>query len=406
MKRSAVCLFALACIVLLFVSFAFAANTIKVGFVDALSGPAGYWGNDELDGFKMVVNSVNASGGVLGRKIEYVTRDDKWTPALSLAMAKELVMREKVDMLIGTSGSASALAVSDFAKTEKIPVFVYAKSAKISGEKGHRYVFAMSENSEMAGRGAAAVLAKKPYVKYWIAGDDYEFGHTLTESVWNHLKALNGKAQLLGQTWWRMGETDFIPYITAIMSAKPDFLIMGSGGSGIIGFQKAAKATGMNDKIPFYQHTAIDYTLLAPLGPDGPEGVVGTASYLFYYPQTPENKAFVDEFKKNYNRYPAMPGFFGYITAQYIVRAYQKAGTFDKEKFIDALEGQVLEKSPVGNLELRACDHQVLFPTYYGVTKKVPEYKDFLIGTDIITVPPKDGAPSCAEIQKARAQAK
>ncbi|MCX5812202.1 MAG: ABC transporter substrate-binding protein, partial [Proteobacteria bacterium] len=187
---------------------------------------------------------------------------------------------------------------------------------------------------------------------------------------------------------------------------KPEVLIMGSAGSGVISFQKTAKATGFSEKVLIYQHTAIELAVLSSLGLEGPEGVAGTASYMFYYPQTPENKAFVAEFQKRYSRLPTMPAFYGYTTAQFIARAYQKAGKFDKEKFIDALEGMVLETSAVGRLELRACDHQLLLPTFYGMTKKVPEYKDFLIGTNIVTVSPKDGMPSCEEIQRARAKAK
>ena len=385
----------------------FAADTIKVGIVDTYSGGAAVFGIDMLDGFKMAVNEINAKGGVLGKKIEFVTRDEKFKPDLALSMAKELVMKEKVDILMGTISSGSALAVSEYAKKEKVPFFVtYAKSEKISGEKGHRYVFTMGENTSMAGRAAAAALAKKPYTKFWIAGDDYEFGHAMTDSVWNHLKTLNPKVQLLGKTFWKVGESDYVPYITQIMAAKPDVLIMGSAGSGVIGFQKAAKATGFSQQVVIYQHTAIELAVLSSLGLEGPEGVAGTASYMFYYPQTPENKAFVNEYRKIYNRYPTMPSFYGYTTGQFIAKAFQKAGKVDIERFVDALEGMVLETSAIGRLELRACDHQLLLPTFYGVTKKVPEYKDFLIGTDIITIPPKDGVPSCEEIQKARARAK
>lgn len=387
--------------------YSFAANTIKVGIVDSYTGPAAIFAMDMVDGFKMAADEINAKGGILGRKIVWVTRDEKFQPSLALSMAKELVMKEKVDLLMGTISSASALAISDFAKKEKIPFFVtYAKSEKITGEKGHRYVFGMGENTAMAGKAAGSVLAKKPYTKYWIAGDDYEFGHAITDAVWNNIKALNPKAQLIGQTWWKVGEADFGPYITQIMAAKPDCLLLGSAGSSVVGFQKAAKASGLAEKVPFYQHTAIEVAVLTALGLNGPEGVYGTANYMFYYPGTPENKAFVEQFRKKYNRVPKMPAFFGFATAQFMARAYQKAGTLDREKFINALEGMVLENTAVGKLELRACDHQVLLPTYFGVTKKVPEYKDFLIGVDIVTVAPQDGVPTCAEIQKARAQAK
>ena len=388
---------------LLIASSALAAKTIKIGVIDAYTGGAAPMCMDNLNGFKMAVNEVNAKGGVLGAKIEYITRDDKFKPDISLAMAKELVMKENVDILIGTISSAAALAVSDFAKKEKIPFLCTgAKSEKISGELGHRYVFQIDENTSMPGKAMAQVLAKKPYTKYWIAGDDMEYGHAITDAVWNNLKVLKPNVQLLGQGWWKVGETDFGPYITAILAAKPDFLIMGNSGASVIGFQKAAKATGLSKAIPLYQHTAIDLAILAPNGIDGPEGVYGTANYLFYYPQTPENKAFTAEYQKNYNKYPTQPSFFGYVTGQLIAKAYQKAGSTNREKFVDALEGMVLDTSAVGRLDLRKCDHQLMLPTFVGVTKKVPEYKDFLIGTDIIMVSAADGVPSCEQVLKAR----
>ena len=384
------------------------AATVKVGIVDAFSGGAAPMSIDNLNGFKMAIDAVNAKGGVNGTKIEFVTRDDKFKPDISLAMAKELVMKENVDILLGTISSASALAVSDLARREKIPFIVTgAKSEKITGEKGHRYVFQVDENTTMSGRATAQYLAKKPYVKYWIAGDDMEYGHAITSAVWDNLKVLKPNVQLLGQTWWKVGEADFGPYITQIMSAKPDFVILGSAGSGIIGFLKAAKTTGMNKAVPLYVHTAIDHTMLLANGLDAPEGVLGTAHYLFYYPDTTENKGFVAEYRKLYNKYPTMPAFYGYTSGQFVIKALEKlGGKFDREKFVDALEGMVLDNTAVGRLEMRACDHQVILPTFVGITKKVPQYKDFLIATDIVMVPPKDGAVSCEEIKKARAAAK
>jgi branched-chain amino acid transport system substrate-binding protein len=380
-----------------------AGDTIKVGLVDTYTGPATTFTNDVLDGFKMATEKINAKGGVLGRKIEYVTRDDKFKPDIALTMAKELVLKENVDVLMGTINSASALAVSDFCKKEKVPFLVtFSKSDKITGEKGHRYVFGMNENTEMAGRAAAKALSKKPYVKYWIAGDDYEYGHAIADSVFHHLKALNPKAQLLGQSWWKVGESDFNPYITQILAAKPDFVIVATGGGGMVNFQKAAQSTGFNKRVPFYQHTAIELSTLAPQGQSAPEGVYGTANYLFYYPETKENQAFVEEFRKAYNRYPKSGALYGYMAAQFVAKSFEKAGKVDREKFIDAMEGMALD-SPVGKLEMRACDHQLLLPMYFGVTKKSPQY-DFLVAGDIASVPAKEYMPTCEEIKKARAK--
>src|SRR5512139_3933260 len=379
----------------------FAGDTIKVGLVDTYTGPATTFTNDVLDGFRLATERINAKGGVLGKRIEHVTRDDKFKPDIGLTMAKELVLKENVDILMGTINSASALAVSDFCKKEKVPFLVtFSKSDKITGEKGHRYVFGMNEDTEMAGRAAAKALSKKPYVRYWIAGDDYEYGHAIANGVFDPLKALNPKVQLLGQSWWKVGESDFNPYITQILAAKPDFVIVATGGGGMVNFQKAAQSTGFNRRVPFYQHTAIELSTLMPQGPNAPEGVYGTANYLFYFPDTKENRAFVDEFRKAYNRYPKSGALYGYMAAEFIAKSYGKAGKVDREKFIDAMEGMALD-SPVGNLTMRGCDHQVLLPVFFGVTRKSPQY-EFLVAGDIVSVPATEFMPSCEEIRQSR----
>ena len=381
----------------------FAGGTIKVGLVDTYTGPVTTYTNDVRDGFKMAVDAINAKGGVLGKKIEYVLRDDSFKPDLALSMAKELILKENVDILMGTINSASALAVSDLCRKEKVPFLVtFSKSGKITGEKGHRYVFGMNENTDMIGRATAKVFAKKPYIKYWIAGDDYEYGHAIADGIFNNLKRLNPKVQLLGQSWWKVRETDFTPYITQILAAKPDFVIVATGGASMVNFQKAAQSTGFNKRVPFYQHTAIELSTLMPQGQDAPEGVYGTANYLFYYPDTRENKAFADEFRRLYQRDPKSGALYGYMAAQFIANSYRKAGKVDKEKFIDALEGMRL-KSPIGTLEVRACDHQIVLPMFFGVTKKSPNY-EFLVGGDIVSVPGKEYMPTCAEIMKERAR--
>ncbi len=382
-------------------SGSFAGDTIKVGFVDTYTGPAAAFTFDVLDGFKMAANKVNARGGILGKKIEFVARDDKFTPDLALAMARELVFREKVDVLVGTLNSGSSLAVSGFARDEKIPFIVtYGKSDKISGEKGHRYVFMATDNTQMAGRAAATALAKRPFLTYWIAGDDYEYGHAIADDLWNHLKTLKPAVRKLSESWWKVGTTDFTPYISAILHAKPDFIIVATGGASMVSFQQAAKAAGLEKKIPFYQHTGIELSTLEPQGSAAPAGIYGTANYLFFYPDTPENKTFVKDFRANYNRYPKAGALYGYAVGMLLEKAYVRAGKIDKEKLIDALEGMVIA-SPVGPLELRACDHQLLLPMFFGVTGKSPHYP-FLIASDIVTIAPKDYMLGCKDVMALR----
>ena len=380
---------------------AMAQKPIKVGIIDCYSGPPAVFGQDALNGFKLALSEINKKG-VLGRKIEFTTRDTKFKVDVGLSIAKELVMRENIDLLVGTISSSVAVAVSDYVKGEKVPFIVWiSKSEKITGEKGHRYVFSTGENTAMAGKAGGSALAKKPYVKYWIAGDDYEYGHAIADAIWRNLKAQKPSVEKIGETWWKTGEPDLVPYFTSIMAAKPDAFIVCGGGATMTNSMKACKTTGILQKIPVFMHTATDHAVLKPLGLEAaPEGVMGTMDYHFYYPETPANKAFVKAFQEANGAPPGFPAFHGYITAHFIAQAYKKAGAINKEKFINALEGLVID-SPGGKIEMRKCDHQAVLPMYLGVTKKVPQY-NLLISSNIVTITGKDVMPSCEEIMKAR----
>ncbi len=378
------------------------ARNIKVGVIDCYSGPPAVFGKDALNGFKLAVDEINKQG-VLGKKIEYTTRDTKFKVDIGLSMAKELIMRENVDILVGTINSGVALAVSNYVKKEKIPLIVWiSKSEKITGSLGHRYVFSAGENTAMAGKAGGVALSKKPYVKYWIAGDDYEYGHAIANATWRNLKALKPDVKLIGKSWWKPGEPDLMPYLTAIVAAKPDAIIFATGGRSMTNIMKAIKATGLAQKIPILLHTATDHSVNRPLGPNFPVGVMGTADYHFYYPDSAANKAFVNAFEAAYKNPPGFPAFHGYITGKFIGEAYKKAGSTDTEKFIDAMGGLKIA-SPVGQIEMRACDHQVALPMYLGITGKSPQY-NFVYATDITTLPASEVMPTCEEIKAERGQ--
>jgi branched-chain amino acid transport system substrate-binding protein len=379
------------------------AKNIKVGVIDCYSGPAAVFGEDALNGFKLALKEINAKG-VLGKKIEFFPRDSKFKVDIALNMAKELVLREEVNILAGTINSGAALAISEaVAKKEKVPFIAWiSKSENITGKKGHRYVFSAGENTAMAGKSGGVALATKPYIKYWIAGDDYEYGHAIADAAWRNLKANKPEVELIGKSWWKVGEPDLIPYITAILAAKPDAVIFATGGGSMVNVMKTIKATGMAEKVGIYIHSATDHAVLKPLGMNAPEGVMGTIDYNFYYPDISANRRFVNDYKAAYGPPPGFPAFQAYITAHFIAEAYKKAGSLDTEKFIDALEGLQIQ-SPVGRIEMRACDHQAILPMNFGVTKLSPEY-GFAIATDIYTLRGAEVMPSCKEIMEARGQ--
>lgn len=375
------------------------AKPIKVGVIDTYTGPPTTYTNDALDGFKLALEE--AGGKALGTKIEIVQRDDQFKVDVAQNWAKELVLRENVDLLVGTINSAAALAVSEFAKENKVPFLVWgAMSEKITGEDGHRYVFSMLPNTAMIGKAGAVQMAKLPYTKYWLAGSDYEYGHAVVDNFWANLKKLKPEVVKVGETWWTVGEPDFTPYINQIRAAKPEVLIVGTGGKDMVPFLKAVKATGLNKDVQIWVHTATDLSTLRPLGAEAPEGVLGTNPYFHYYPDTPENKAFVEAFRKKYNREPAAFALYGYITGKLMVAAFEKAGAVDREKFIDALEGLSVD-SPVGKVTVRQYDHQVIMPMFIGRTAKDPNLP-YLVAKDITALSGEEIMPPVEEIQKKR----
>jgi branched-chain amino acid transport system substrate-binding protein len=377
------------------------ARDIKVGIVDTYSGPAAVFGNDALNGFKLAVEEINKQG-VLGGKIVFTTRDEQFKVDIGLNMAKELVLKENVDVLVGTINSGASMAISQaVALKEKVPFIVWtAKSENITGKAGHRYVFSTAENTAMAGKSAAVAFAQKPFKRFWIAGDDYEYGHAIADAIWRNLTKIKPQVEIIGKTWWKPGEPDLIPYLTAIQGAKPDCIIFATGGASMANVLKAIKTTGMENKIPAWIHTATDHSVLKPLGVNAPEGVMGTIQYHYYYPESPANKKFVADFQAAYGNPPGFPAFNAYTTAQLIAAAFRKAGTVDKEKFIDALEGLKVD-TPVGKVEMRACDHQAVYPMFLGTTRISKEFGG-AIAADIITLQGDDVMPTCDEIAAAR----
>ncbi len=371
---------------------------VKVGIIDCYTGPATTYSQDSLDGFKMAIEESNKQGGP---KIEFVQRDDQFKVELDQSWAKELVMKEQVDILAGTINSAGSLAVSQYAKENKIPFMDWGgMSEKISGEQGHRYVFQMLPNTAMIGRAGAYQMSQLPYTKYWLAGSDYEYGHAVVNSFWANIEKMKPDAKKLGESWWRVGEPDFTPFINTIRAAKPEVLVVGTGGADVVPFLKALKTTGLTKEMQVWLHMSTDLSTLRPLADGAPEGLLGTNTYLYYYPDTSENKAFVEEFKKAYNREPASFALYGYITGKAIAEAVKKAGSNDKEKIIDALENLAVD-SPVGPVTIRQFDHQVMMPMYFGKTVKSADLP-YLVAGDITTLPADKIIPPVEEIQKKR----
>ena len=199
-----------------------AQKPIKVGLIDAFSGGAAAITKPSLVGWQIVIDEFNAKGGLDGRKIELLVRDDKFKPDEALSHARELVLKEGVEFLAGTTNSASCLAISEFVKKRKMVFVVHiARSHRITGDKGHEYVFAACPNAAIEGLAVGAYAATAPHKKWYIIGEDYEYGHSIADNFWKGMKKNKPDVEKVGEAWPKLQETDYTPYLTALTAKKP-----------------------------------------------------------------------------------------------------------------------------------------------------------------------------------------
>jgi branched-chain amino acid transport system substrate-binding protein len=380
---------------------------IRIGIIDAYTGGAAYNTKLALYGWQMVVDEFNAKGGLNGRKIELITRDDKFKADEALAHARELILKEKVDFLGGMMNSGAALAVSEYAKTKKKIFMAHCSYGhRITGEMGHRYVFRSCATTGIQGTAQGFYAATKPFKRWYIIGDDYEHGRSVAEAFVKGLKQRKPDAVIIGEAWPKVGETDYTPYLSAMMAQKPDAVYGAWGGSAHVPFTKQAKMFGLFDKTPYLAGFLGDPIFAKALKESYPIGVYTANSYLWYYPATPANKEFVQKYmnyaakKGDIDAYPAESSFTGYMGARFLTEAILKAKSTKTEDVINALEGLTLETA-IGPITMRACDHQAMYPTFIGQIASIPGYP-FPILKDIMTVSAKESAPSCEVIAALR----
>jgi len=374
-------------------------NRIKIGVIDTYSGPATIYTYGARNGFKLALSQIGYN--ILGKKIDVLYRNSRYRPNIALKMAKELVLREKVDFLVGTISSAAALTVSEYAKSVKIPFFDWiSMSSKISGAKGHRYVFQIEVNTDMSGKAMALAAAKEKYKRYYIIGSDYEYGHAIAESFEKNLTGLRKDVEIIGKSWFRVGEPDFGPYINAILIKKPDAVYAATGGRDMVPFLKYVNFTGLYKKTAIFDYTATDTATTEALGDSMSDGIYGGAPYYFYYPKTDQNRMFVQSYKEQFKKWPVFTSPNGYITGSLLIKAIKLVGAVDKERIINAIEGMSIS-SPVGKVYVRAYDHQLIAPVYVGRTKKTNKYP-FATAVDIVTIPGDELKIPVSEVKKER----
>jgi branched-chain amino acid transport system substrate-binding protein len=202
-----------------------------------------------------------------------------------------------------------------------------------------------------------------------------------------------------------LGKGEYSAEIGAILAARPEAVFTSLWGTDWIAFVKQAKGFGYFDKVQQVSWAGAEPDVSIPLGADFPPRILTGSSYLYYAIKTPENEEFVRKFINRTGQPPLSGAAFGYVSVQVIKAAVEKAGAWDREKFIDALEG-IRVKTMIGDVEVRKCDHQLYGPFPVGFTGPVPGTTFHGIVSDVTIWSLSDVlaklALPCEEVQRKR----
>jgi branched-chain amino acid transport system substrate-binding protein len=368
-------IWAVACLAAGLVPCAAAAeNTIKIGFPMPLSGPASVYGVPVIKGAEMAVQEINAKGGVLGRKLELLERDSKASADEAVRLARELIIKNNVDFLIGTLTSAEAPAVSTIAKENKI-VFIAPTSKTVqltSPANLHPYIFRLASNTDIDGRtGASIISGWKDVKRVATIAPDYAYGRDAVEAFVTFLAKARPDIEIVDQQWPKLGQSDFTPFITAQMAKKPDAIFCDVFGGDFVTLAKQAAPLGyfkaVNNRLVDGGEVGTTDEALA-LGADYPYGIWSNAYDPVIWPvdEPAEHKVFSENLKTfTKEQYASGWAIMGYSSVTALVEGIRKAGATDSDKVSNALQGLTFD-TPVGKRTFNAKTHETEMGEFWG----------------------------------------
>ena len=376
---------------------ALAQGVVKIGEVNSYKVQPAFL-EPYKKGMELAVDQVNAAGGVNGKKLVLITRDDNGNPGDAVRAAEELVSREQVDVLTGSFLSHVGLALADFANQKK--VFFLAGEPltdKIVWQNGNPYTFRLRPSTYMqvAMLVPEAVALKR---KRWaVVYPNYEYGQSAVATFKQLLKAAQPDVEFVGEQAPPLGKVDAGSVVQALADAKPDAIFNVLFGADLSKFVREGNTRGLVTGREVVSLLTGEPEYLAPLKDEAPTGWV-TTGYPWNGIATPEHKAFVDAYQARFKDYPRLGSVVGYSAIKSIAEGIKKAKGTETDKLVASFKGLQVD-TPFGRITYRAEDHQSTMGAYVGRTKNeggkgvMVDYR-YIDGAKVL--------PSAAEVKKLR----
>jgi branched-chain amino acid transport system substrate-binding protein len=344
-----------------------AQGTIKIGEVNSYKAQPAFL-EPYKKGMELAVEEINAAGGIDGKKIELITRDDNANPGDAVRAAEELVSREKVDVLTGSFLSNIGLALTDFAKQKKF-FFLAAEplTDKIVWQNGNRYTFRLRPSTWMQVAMLVPEAAKMKKKRWALVYPNYEYGQSAAATFKELMKAAQPDIEFVGEQATPLGKVDAGSVSQALADAKPDAIFNVLFGADLSKFVREGNTRGLFQGREVVSLLTGEPEYLDPLKDESPNGWVVTG-YPWYGIQTPEHKAFFVAYYGKYKDYPRLGSVVGYSAIKSLAAGIRRAKGTDTEKLIAAFKGLVVD-TPFGKVTYRPEDHQSTMGAFIGKTK-------------------------------------
>jgi len=343
-----------------------AAQTIKLGELNSYKVFPAFL-EPYKKGMELALDEINGAGGVLGRKLEVVSRDDNGTPGDAVRVAEELVSREKVVMLMGTFASNVGLAVADFAKQRKVPFLASEPlTDKIVWDSGNKYTYRLRASTFMQTAMLVPEAAKLGKKRWAIVYPNYEYGQSATAAFKKQMNVQQSGGLEFVEQAVPLGKIDPGPVVQALLDSQPDAIFSSLFGPDLARFVREGQLRGLFKDRPVFNLLGGEPEYLDPLKDEAPVGWYVTG-YPWYAIATPEHKKFIAAYQAKFNDYPRLGSVVGYSAVIAAAAALKKAGSTDPEKVVAALSGLTFG-TPFGSVTFRPIDHQSTMGAYVGRT--------------------------------------
>ncbi len=377
---------------------AHAQGVIKIGEVNSYKAQPAFL-EPYKKGMELAVDEVNAAGGVNGKKIELITRDDNANPGDAVRVAEELISREKIDVLMGTFLSNTGLAVADFAKQKKF-FFLAGEplTDKIIWGSGNKYTYRLRPGTYMQAAMLVPEAAKLKKKRWALVYPNYEYGQSAVAAFKALLKAAQPDVEFVAEQAPPLGKLDAGSVVQALADSKPDAIFNVLFGADLSKFVREGNTRGLFQGREVVSVLTGEPEYLDPLKEEAPNGWIVTG-YPWNGIQTAEHKAFLAAYQGKFKDYPRLGSVVGYSAVKSIVAGLKKAGSADTEKLVLAFKGLQVD-TPFGKITYRAQDNQSTMGAYVGKTKNDGS-KGVMV--DYVYLDGAKYLPSDAEVAKLRA---